>query len=276
MSRTGGRTLSLAAIAVVALAMGGCTAAPVQPVRLDLAGAAADANYDNLAFVLAKATNDQGYVDYDDLKKHAARLEAQLKRLAVCGPMATPALYPSPGARLAYWYNARTAWAIKLAFDANCPRDSLAPSRLEERPFPLDGRPMTLDALDAIILRDHGWQAAVGAPCIRLHRSRLPARPFSPLDVEAVVPRRFLEYLGDRDRFVIDVERRTIFYPPVLWSVRGRLIEEHGRTYRTEGATLNTAFLPFVRGVAALRLQDATGYAEAEGSRDGPLACLRH
>jgi hypothetical protein len=165
---------------------------------------------------------------------------------------------------------------MRLAFEANCPQDSLAPARLEERPFPLDGRPMSLNAIDEAILRDHGWQAAVAAPCIRLHRARLPASPFSPQDVEAVVPRRLLEYLSDRDRFVIDVGRRTIFFPPVLWSVRGRLISEHERAYGTQGATLNTALLPFVRGLAALRLQDATGYAEACDARDGPLACLKH
>lgn len=261
----------------MASAFAGCAPAPVPPVRLDLTGVTAtDANCDDLAFVLVKATSDAGYVDYDELKKHSARLEAQLKRFAVTGPTATPALFPKPADRLAYWYNARAAWAIKLAFDANCPRESLAHSRLEERPLPLDGRQLTLDAIDAIILRDHGWQAAVAAPCIRLHRARLPARPFSPLDAEAVAPRRLLEFLADRDRFVIDIEKQTIFCPPVLWSVRGRLIEEHNRTYRTEGATLNTALLPFVHGVAELRLQNATGYAEAEGSRDGPLTCLKH
>lgn len=262
----------------LASAFVGCIApeAPVGPVVLDANGATAEVNYEDLGLVLSKAVNDKGYVDYADLQKHAARLEAQLKRLAVAGPAATPTLFPTPADRLAYWYNARAAWAMRLALDANCPWGSLAPSRLEERPFPLDGRPMTLDAIDAILLREAGWQAAVGAPCVRLHRARLPERPFSPADVLEVVPRRFMEYLADGSRFVVDVSRQTVFYPPMLWAQRERLRGEYDRAYGTREATLMTALLPFTSGMAERRLQNAIGYAEACDGRDGPLACLKH
>jgi hypothetical protein len=262
-----------AAAAAFALALAGC--ASVQPVRLDLCGSAGDANTDALAAVLSECTNKAGYIDCGELKRRKPLLDACLKRLAVTGPAAAPSLYPTPDARLAYWYNARAAWAMRLALDANCPRKALAPARLEERPFPLDGRQMTLDAIDAIILRDYGWQAAVAAPCVRLRRARLPARPFAARDVRPAVERRLQEYLADRDRFVIDVAGRDILFPPVLWGVRERLVAEHEQAFHTRGSTLNTALLPFASGVGSLRLQDATGYAEKSDSRDGPLACLR-
>jgi hypothetical protein len=254
----------------------GCAGAPVPPVRLDTAGVAPAANYEDLAFVLTTATNDKGYLDYDVLKNDANRLEAQLKRLAVTGPTATPALFPTYESRLAYWYNARAAWAIRLALDADCPRDSLAPARLEERGFPLDGRGMTLDQIDALLLRSFDWREAAAAPCVRLHRPRLPRKPFAPDDVKADAIARLKEYLADDDRFVIDVDSKTIFYPPALWAVRGRLIEEYGRQYHTQGTTLNTALLPYAGRIGELRLQSAIGYAEACDSRDGPLACLKH
>jgi hypothetical protein len=249
---------------------------PVSPVHLDTAGVTPAVNYEDLAFVLAKATNDKGYLDYDELKNDANRLEAQLKLLAVAGPTATPALVPTAESRLAYWYNARTAWAIRLALDADCPRDSLAPSRLEERGFPLDGRQMTLDQIDALLLRDFDWREAAAAPCIRLHRPRLPRKPFEPESVKADAVARLQEYLADEERFIIDVDKKTIFYPPVLWASRGRLIESYGRWCGTGGLTLNTTLLPYAGRIGELRLQSAIGYAETSDSRDGPLACGKH
>jgi len=266
----------MAAFFVLLLAIVGCAGAPAPPVRMDTAGVAAEANYEDMAVVLAKATDEKGFLDFGEMKKQAARLEAQLKRLAVTGPTATPALFPTPQARLAYWYNARTAWAIKLSLDADCPRDSLAPARLEERGFALDGRQMTLDQIDAGLLRDFDWREAAAAPCVRLHRPRLPRKPFTPDDVKAEALARLKEYLADGDRFVIDVDNRTIVYPPALWGLRGRLTEDYGRQYHAQGATLNTALLPYAGRIGELRLQSAIGYAEACDSRDGPLACLRH
>lgn len=249
--------------------------AAAPPVRLETAGVAPDANCDGLAVVLDQATNDKGHVDFDELKKHAPRLEAQLKRFAVTGPTATPALYATPADRLAYWYNARAAWALRLALDANCPQD-LSPSRLEERGFPLDGRTMSLDAIDELLQKEFGWREAAAAPCIRAHRARLPREPFSPGAVQAEVPRRLNDFLADRERFVIDVTTQTILFPPAIWSQRQRIAGDYCREFRTEAATLNTALLPHVKGLAELRLQSAIGYAEAPEPREGPLACLRH
>ena len=262
--------------AMVASVLAGCAAAPVQPVRLDTSGVRPDVNFADLAFILENATDEKGFLDYEALKKHAGRLDAQLKALAVSGPTASPGLYPTPEARLAYWYNARAAWAIKLAFDANCPRGGLARACLEERPFPLDGRRMTLDTIDAVLAGEADWRIPAAAPCVRLHRPRLPRQPFEGNTVLCESHRRFEEFLADRSRFIIDVGSRTILFPPALWALRGRLIGDYDREYRTQGATLNTALLRFVSGLAEFRLQNAIGYAEAPEPPGGPLACLRY
>jgi hypothetical protein len=273
----GSGLLCTAIFALVApLVLAGCAAVPAPAVHLDTAGVKPEVNYDDLAAVLDKATDEKGQLNFDELKKSAPRLETQLKRLAVAGPMATPSLFSTPADRLAYWYNARTAWAIRLAFDANCPWNSLDPAWLEERAFPLDGRTMTLDAIDAVLLREHDWREAAAAPCVRLHRPKLPRKPFAPQSVQADAPGRLNEFLADRDRFIIDVDRQTIFFPPMIWAVRSRLIGQYECVFCTQKATLNTALVPNVTGMAAFRLQNAIGYAEACDSRDGPLACQKH
>jgi len=265
----------LVGVFAAACLVAGCKP-PVEPIALDVAGATPEVSYDDLAAVLKVAFGDdkdkRGFLVGDELKRVSDRLDAQLKRLAITGPTVTPALLPAPADRLAYWYNARTAWAIKLVLLAECPR-ALPRRLLETRPFPLDGRTMTLEQIDAILAEDADWRVAVAAPSVRRHRARLPAAPFSPKTVRDGIANRFHEYVADYERFIIDVERRQIVCHPLLWRVRERLIAEHHRKYRTEGATLTTALLPYVTGSGRRRLQDAIGYRCAAGKWADDVIC---
>ena len=78
------------------------------------------------------------------------------------------------------------------------------------------------------------------------------------------VERRFAELLDDDIRIYVDVRRRRVLFPPVLWQFRGRLIFEYNRKHQTEGATLVTALLGYTSGPAQRRMQTAQGYREVE------------
>ena len=259
---------------VAVLVLAGCVE-KVEPVRLDTTGVEPRVTYADLAGVLDRGVDGNGHLDMFFLKKLAGRLDAQLKLLAVTGPTATPELVAGPEERLAYWYNARAAWATKLAMLANCPKE-LSRERFEARPFPLDGRQMTLEDIDAILSKDDDWRVVVAAPCARMHRARMPKAPFTAADVRGRAARRFEQYIDEADRFVIDVQERRILVPAVLWQFRRRLIDEHNRTYATTGATLITALLPYVGGSPARRLQNAIGYRPVLDQPGGPMACQRH
>jgi len=265
----------LMGVFAAACLVAGCNP-PVKPIALGVTGARPEVNYDDLAAVLKVAFGDdkdeRGFLVGDELKRVSDRLDAQLKRLAVTGPTVTAALLPADDDRIAYWYNARTAWAIKLVLLAECPR-ALPRRLLETRPFPLDGRTMTLEQIDAILAEDPDWRLVVAAPSVRRHRARLPAAPFSPKTVRNEIANRFNEYVADDERFLIDVERQQIVVHPLLWVLRERLIAEHHRKYRTEGATLTTALLPYTTGSARRRLQDAIGYRCVPGKRADDVIC---
>jgi hypothetical protein len=133
---------------------------------------------------------------------------------------------------------------------------------------------LSLAEIDDLLGRDEDWQVVVAAPCARLYRAALPAEAFSGGTIRGAIGRRFNEYLDDPERFVISVPEQTIYFHPVLWSLRGRLIAEYRRTFGTTGATLNTALLRFVSGSAMRRLQDAIGYAERPLAGPGRLAVV--
>ena len=272
---------------------GGCTptVGKLPPVTLDTSGTAAGVHYGDLGAVLKGAVAAGGRVKPRRLPAFAARLDAQLRRLAVTGPTVTPRLFSTEGGRLAYWYNARAAWALKLlvlyseAFAAAEEAagvltrgvDRLARRQLKSRgidaedfqttQFPLDGRTMTLEGIDALLADRFGWRVLAAAPGVAPDRAALPAGPFSANDAAGSVAQRFERFIDDDSRLTIDVPSRHIRVPPVLWRFREQLIALHNETYNTRGATLTTALLRYVRGSAHRRLQDAVGYRCVRAAR---------
>lgn len=269
----------------VALAAGCApTVGKLPPVTLDTSGTAAGVDYGDLGAVLKGAVAAGGRIKPRRLPAFAARLDAQIKRLAVSGPAVTPRLFSTEGGRLAYWYNARAAWALKLlvlyseAFAAAEKAAGVLPPgvgwlarrQLKSRgigagdfqttEFPLDGRTMTLEGIDALLAHRFGWRALVAAPGVAPDRAPLPAGPFSADDAAGSAARRFEGFIDDDSRLTIDVPSRHVRVPPVLWRFREQLIARHNETYNTRGATLTTALLRYVRGSAHRRLQDAVGY----------------
>jgi hypothetical protein len=265
------RVILVAVIALAPLAGCGGEPKPLQPIVLDANGVLPRVDYGDLDAVLGRAVDKDGRLDAFDANLVADRLDQQLKRLAVTGPTATPTLFASPEDRLAYWYNARAAWSIKLAMLADCPQD-LPPASLEGRAVPLDGRSMTLDQIDAILAQDADWRVAVGAPSLRMNRPPLPAKSFTARDIRQQATARVAAYIGDDKRFNIDIEHRVVYVPWVMWQFRQRLIDQYNATYHTTGATqLTTALLPLFEGLPQRRLQGAVGFTIVQAAA-GPLA----
>ncbi len=236
----------------------GCNA-PAKPITLEVAGIEPGLHYSDLAFVLQKAVTKDGLLIPAALKEHSDRLDRQLRLLAVTGPTVTTELFGSEEDRIAYWYNARAAWAMKLVLLSECPK-KLHHRRLRDRRFPLDGRTMSLGRIDEILKTYDDWRVLVASPGVTLRRCRLPTEPFSSQDVPARIARRLNTFVDDGRRVVIDIKRRRVVLPPVLWQYRERLIRAYQETYNTRGANLITALLPYVEGSAHRRLQDAIGY----------------
>jgi len=253
-----GSTCKLALVAALGGFFSGCVR-PAAPIALGATGVRAAADYSDLAFVLDKVVTSDGLIIPAALKEHAGRLETQLERLAVTGPNATPQLFRSPEDRIAYWCNARAAWAMKLALVRDCPK-RLRREQFIDRDFSLDGRMMNLRSIDETLKTFDDWRVLVASPGVTLSRCRLPATPFSGRDVRRRIAKRINAFIDDERRFVIDIRRKRILIPPVLWQYRDRLIQAHHRKYATRGANLATALLPYLSGSAHRRLQDAIGY----------------
>lgn len=239
--------------------VGGC--GRVEVIRPDTRGVTRAVDYRDLAAVLDCAVNAKGQVLVDSLKGVSGRLDSQLGRLAVVGPNSTPQLLATAEDRLAYYYNASAAWSLKLALLAGFPR-KLSYAELRDRPFVLDGRTMTLGGIVDILMQDNDFRTAVVVPCVSLECGPLPRRPLAGGEVRRYIEENFDRYIGDPMRFAVDVENRRILFPAAIWRQRQRVTDQYNRQYHTEAATLTTALMPYVKGTASRRLQDALGYSE--------------
>lgn len=258
----GKHILALGLIAAIA----GCQ--PPGPLQLDTSNIQPAVNYDNLGKILDQAVTNKGQIIPALLAQNASTLQDQLKLLAVTGPTITPELFPEENSRIAYWYNARAAWAIMIAMECNCPKKIIR-KELMRREFPLDGRLLSLEKIDRILKEFPDWRIVVAAPGITLQRAQLPARPFTGETIQEQIDQRFNAFIDDPTRFVIDVPSRQIRIPEILWPYRKPLIEKYEREYQTAGTNFTTALLPYVKGSALRRLQDAIGYqcVPARGGR---------
>ena len=249
----------------------GCVVRPRGLVALNAAAPTPAVDYGDLAAVLESVLDDDALIVPDALKQQAKRLDRQLARLAVTGPTATSDLLRTADDVLAYWYNARAAWSLKLIALADCPQ-RIRRTELLARPFRLDGREMTLAMIDGILAAEHDWRVLVASPGVLLQRAALPREPFEAGGIKAAIGRRVNEFVDDARRFVIDVSGQRILVPPVLWQFKDRLIDEYETKYGTTGAKFATALLPYLGGSALRRIQDTIGYAAVRAGRTGRVA----
>ncbi|MDP6633862.1 MAG: hypothetical protein QGG42_03110 [Phycisphaerae bacterium] len=249
-----------------------------QPIILDTADAAGKVDYSGLAAVLKDSVGPGGKILPKELKANAKMLEGQLMLMTLAGPQTRADLFEGEHSELNYWYNARAAWSLRLMLTFSAERlkadgeetgpddrwrienDGVSIEEFRNRPFPIDGKSMTLALMDSLIIEKFGFKAVVGAPGVSPVRGAIPAKPFNASSTGELIDKRFNDFIDDADRFVIDIPSKRILAPPILWRFERRMIEAHEWKHGITGVNLTTALLPHVRLSPHRRLQDAVGY----------------
>ncbi len=253
-------------VAVVSAALSaiGCGGGvDAKPILLNMTGAEASSDVSDLAAVLTDAVDERGRLIPAGLERARDRLDEQLRKMDLAGPTATPDLYPTDASRRAYWYNARAAWSMKLADMAGCSQRVSPTAR--KRTFPLDGREMSLEKIDSILLdearRSGDFRLAACAPGVWVDYAGLPQKPFTEEDFTDRLAAALNHLVLDDQRFVVDVERRQVRIPPMLWSCRDMVLAEYRRRYGPCDVGLTTALRAHLEGLAQRRLDNALGYS---------------
>jgi hypothetical protein len=256
------RLACLIIVLAAGLGLSGCELPAGEPMemKLDTAGAEKRINFYPLSELLHRCVGSDGYLVPVRYEANRDLADRQLRQLAVTGPTATPELLADDDVRLAWWYNARAAWSMEIGM-ALRKMDIDDVGVMNRVTFPLDGRRMTLGAIDGEIQSLGGFWAVICAPGVALCRAPLPENPLMGPGIHETIFERLNTFVDDPNRFEIDVASRSVKVPPLMWMFREKIIAAYRRKGGGPQASLLTALLWFVEGSPARRLQDAVGYA---------------
>ena len=191
---------------------------------------------------------------------------------AKTGPTASANLFANKEEQLAFWYNARQLWSMIASMELYRNGYNNA-SKLDAFRFPLDGRTMTLIKIDEAIEKTGSIRYVIAAPSGSMHRAGMSRTPLKAETIEAFKHANLESFFRNHERFKIDVQSETIYYPPVLWKARKTLAKNYLRLFGgTTDISLLTTLLPSLNTRTSFRLQHAVGYAETENTIPAKLA----
>ena len=230
--------------------------------------------FGELAKLLAGTVDEQGVIDPTALAIHLPRLERQLALLAQPWPAEIAGERTGGDERLAWLYNARAAWSLRIVASELAPRPrqpdlfalptTIRVRKLLEQPITLNGQTTTLAAIDRELARDKDFRLAAAAPCATDFFGRLPREPFTGLTVRAAAAQRFRDYLHDPNRVVVDHDYKRLRVPPALWQFVPLILADYDQRYASRGVQPASALAEFANVPDRQRMQDATGYPAVE------------
>ncbi|MEO8190437.1 MAG: DUF547 domain-containing protein [Acidobacteriota bacterium] len=183
--------------------------------------------------VLSRHVNDKGQLDFAGIAGDPADLEAYLAWVAKVSPDATPDLFPSPQARLAYFVNAYNAVAIydviRSDFPANL--DKVKKKFFYTNRFEMGGRYVSLYALENSTIRPIGDpRVHFALNCMARSCPRLPREPFAAETLDATL---------DRDARYFFAEERNVSLQPAKKTVRlSSILQFYEKDFLAKAPTL--------------------------------------
>jgi Protein of unknown function, DUF547 len=196
--------LTPARIALTVAVFASCTAVAEPDTKLDAAAVSAlkSFSYADWTDVLAKHVDDQGRVDYAQLKAARAPLDRFVSLLGQAGPKTRPQWFPTKEHRLAYYvnaYNALTMFNVLNRLPALKSVDDEKVSFFVTTTFMLDGAPVSLQALENKMIRPTFQDPRVhfALNCASGGCPQLPRTPFLPDTLNAQLDRETQKFLHE-------------------------------------------------------------------------------
>jgi len=191
------------ALALATLAVGLAACATLLQVPSS-AGRASDDPQAAWDRVLRGHVLDDGGIDFVGIRRDPEDLEAFVTWVATHGPRATPELFPTEAARLAYYLNAYNALAMYQVVTT--------PHRPEQRvrfflltTVVLDGQRTSLYRLENAVIRPLGDpRVHFALNCMVRGCPRLPREPFDPSRLDAQLEREARHFLNEPRNIQVD------------------------------------------------------------------------
>ncbi len=227
-------------------------------------------DYDDYGPVLKSYVDDNGMVNYKELKSHREQLDAFAKRLETLEPTVYSGWDEQK--KIAFWLNAYNGFTLKAIIDHYPIKSSFFKARLypknsirqisgvwDKLKFPVMGRKRTLDEIEHEILRKEFNEprihmalvcAAMGCPPLR-------NEPYTGELLDEQLNDQASRFLKNPLRFRVDRKKKRVYLSPIFkW-----FGEDFIRTYGTDHKFRNydkdeRAVLNFVSGYLSEEIQN--------------------
>jgi len=240
------------ALALATLAVGLAACATLLQVPSS-AGRASDDPQAAWDRVLRGHVLDDGGIDFVGIRRDPEDLEAFVTWVATHGPRATPELFPTEAARLAYYLNAYNALAMYQVVTT--------PHRPEQRvrfflltTVVLDGQRTSLYRLENAVIRPLGDpRVHFALNCMVRGCPRLPREPFDPSRLDAQLEREARHFLNEPRNIQVDPPVGVVRVSSILrfyredFLVKAPSLVAYANRYRTEPIPEDYAvrFIPY-------------------------------
>ncbi len=240
------------ALALATLAVGLAACATLLQVPSS-AGRASDDPQAAWDRVLRGHVLDDGGIDFVGIRRDPEDLEAFVAWVATHGPRATPELFPTEAARLAYYLNAYNALAMYQVVTT--------PHRPEQRvrfflltTVVLDGQRTSLYRLENAAIRPLGDpRVHFALNCMVRGCPRLPREPFDPSRLNAQLEREARRFLNEPRNIQVDPPVGVVRVSSILRFYREDFLAKapslvaYANRYRTEPIPEDYAvrFIPY-------------------------------
>ncbi len=240
------------ALALATLAVGLAACATLLQVPSS-AGRASDDPQAAWDRVLRGHVLDDGGIDFVGIRRDPEDLEAFVTWVATHGPRATPELFPTEAARLAYYLNAYNALAMYQVVTT--------PHRPEQRvrfflltTVVLDGQRTSLYRLENAVIRPLGDpRVHFALNCMVRGCPRLPREPFDPSRLDAQLEREARHFLNEPRNIQVDPPVGVVRVSSILRFYREDFLAKapslvaYANRYRTEPIPEDYAvrFIPY-------------------------------
>jgi len=204
-------------------------------------------------------------VDLEKLSVDPGPLNAFLAQAAAIGRRRTPALFPDDTTRLALLVNLQNAAALSGMLNEYRRNPKKYHESRVGTPPPVhhDGRAWSTAELRAEIRRlsHDDWRIPFALFDGRRDGPPLWPKPILPNGFDAQLSRIALSTLKQPNIVFIDHAEQKLWLWPVLYDLRGRLIDQYEQRYHTTDATVLSALLDLSDADRRSELNTAIGYS---------------
>lgn len=171
-------------------------------------------------FVLANYVDQDGWVDFDEIKKNPEPLNQYVSFIKEHSPKNSPEMFKTPNDQLAFYINSYNALSMYSVLDSGVPETNSGLKKVKFFVFkkmPIGREVMSLKTYEDGTIRSLGEpRIHFALNCMAVSCPKLPQIPFEGASLEAQLEAGAKFFFSEKRNLVIDHDKKTAYTTEIL------------------------------------------------------------